>query len=171
MDLKMDSEIITSDMGNLLEITRVTALNVNSLSEQMGVNTRAIAALNGKVDDMGERMNTYEDNLYITPQQADNIHSAVVRRVFEVLKIETDECGHVIDDCLDDYVLYFNRFIGKCYSDAKKFGHMGSRYQYTIRRDYDTCINYVEAWIPRGGIQSYKQYLDACREKSMSLNK
>lgn len=163
------SNELSSRETDLMEMIRLTSMNVNGLSQQMGLINTAVNGLQRDVAEVKDRMNYYEDNLRITRSQGKILKRTVTNRVNELLGIEYDG-GRVADDCVEIDRKYRGGFISRCYTDAKKAGVMAECYWETPRADYMKCIEYIEAWIPdvKGGVKGYQEYLDIRRSERES---
>lgn len=152
--------------ADLMEMIRLTSMNVNGLSQQMGLINTAVNGLRQEITEVKDRMNYYEDNLRITRSQGKTLKRAVINRVNDLLGIEF-EGGRVADECVETDRKYRGGFISRCYVDAKKAGVMAECYWETPRADYMKCIEYIEAWIPgvKGGVDGYREYLDIRRSE------
>lgn len=161
--------IATIDMeddNDLMEMMRLTAMNVNGISEQMGLMLKKVNAHDGRIADLESRMDKHERTETINRAECRRIRKAVMSRVNTVLEMEF-EGGHVADNSIKTDLLYRGGFISRCYTDAKNHSKMGESYSETLKVDFDEVLGYIEAWTPEveGGTDGYKHYLDIRREE------
>lgn len=163
-DITTTSNGDTSD--DIMQMMRLTATNINGLSQQMGI-------MNARLDEQNKRLNGFEEDITtlkqettITRAQGRRIRKAVMSRVNAVLKIEF-EGGKVADSSIADDVRYRGPFVSRCYTDAKNHSKMGESYTETLKVDFSEVMDYIEAWEPEveGGTDGYKRYLDIRREE------
>lgn len=160
----MSTELIPHDGADLMQMVQLTAMNVNGISEQMGIMLNRVNENSQRIVALEDRLTVHEQTVTLTRAQARQMNRAVHDRAFEVLGIE-HEGGVVSDDCIDDYALYYGRFCGRLYADAKKHSKMGTTYAETLKVDYGEVMDYINAWFPEceGGVEGYKEYLDKLR--------
>ena len=166
MDKNNNGESLATSNDDLMQIVRLTATNVNGISEQMGLVLR-------KINDNSNRIAFIEDELVgikqttvIDRSQRRRIRKAVISRVNKVLKIKF-EGGKVARESVATDVLYRGAFISRLYSDAKNHSKMGDSYYDTLKVDFDEVMEYIESWYPEvdGGADAYKHYIDIRREE------
>lgn len=138
----------------LLNITGQTAMNVNQMSQQMGIMASQVSKINDKVDNLDGRMYQLENNEEITTAQKNEIIRKVSKRAFEI-----------IGDDLYEQEKYKQIFIKRLYADAKKYTGLGARTECTKKGDYQRVIDYIEAWTPSCGCANLKRRAD---EKAMA---
>lgn len=154
------------DMNGLLKVTQNTAMNVSSLSEQMGLVVNRVNENTQRIVDLEDRMNAHERTETINRSQARRIRKSVIERVNSLLGIKY-EGGKVADDCVKMDMFYRGGFISRCYTDAKNHSKMGGSYTETLKVDFNEVIEYIDSWKPEveGGTEGYMHYLDIRREE------
>lgn len=154
------------DMNGLLKVTQNTAMNVSSLSEQMGLVVNRVNENTRRIVDLEDRMNAHERTETINRSQARRIRKSVIERVNSLLGIKY-EGGKVADDCVKMDMFYRGGFISRCYTDAKNHSKMGGSYTETLKVDFNEVIEYIDSWKPEveGGTEGYMHYLDIRREE------
>lgn len=152
---------------SLLEKQAENSLSTeNKLTAVTNGMTVLTAGLNGVILDVGqikERMQTYEDTVSVTRNQANSLRSAIHKRTKELLHIEYDDNGNVIDRCIYDDKHYRGRMIQRCYADARKHSGLGTPYYSTYKKDYVETLDYINEWVPIEGIKGFKEYCDKRR--------
>lgn len=154
------------DMNGLLKVTQNTAMNVSSLSEQMGLVVNRVNENTQRIVALEDRMNAHERTETINRSQARRIRKSVIERVNSLLGIKY-EGGKVADDCVKMDMFYRGGFISRCYTDAKNHSKMGGSYTETLKVDFNEVIEYIDSWKPEveGGTEGYMHYLDIRREE------
>lgn len=168
---KNETAIATIDVSegaDLLQIVRLTAMNVNGMSQQMGL-------LNARMNTMGERMGKIEERqdkldaeMTVTRAQAARIKKAIHSRVAYVLKLEYDG-GRVGDRWIGKDKRYRGAFLTRAWVDAKYRSKCGDPYYTTLKADFAEVMDYIDAWEPevKGGVEGYKHYLDVRHKESV----
>ena len=158
--------VFDNEDNDLMQVVRLTAMNVNSISEQMGLALKKIDDHSNRISHLEDRLTRHEQTETINRAECRRIRKAVMNRVNNVLKIEFDG-GKVADKCIETDVLYRGGFISRCYTDAKNHSKMGESYSETLKVDFNEVIEYIESWHPEveGGVDGYKRYLDIRREE------
>lgn len=149
------------DLDKIMNIVGLTSMNVKNLSDQMGVVTTAVKDLKDDVSNIAMRMDNIEQNEEITTTQEANIVTAAKRRVCEIVGSTPEE-----------YNKYYRIFIQNLYKDARRYASLGSSISRTRKRDYQRCIDYIDAWDPIGGCAKLKRKADEnakARLKAKSL--
>lgn len=164
----MSNEIqpISQQETDLLKIAQLNTMNINGLSQQMGLVNARVDALSQDVDQIRIDVNGIKASKTINRAQCRRIRKSVIGRVNDVLKIRL-EGGRVADDSVSNDVLYRGGFIARLYADAKAHSKMGESYTETLESDFDEVLEYINAWVPEvdGGTDGYKRYLDIRREE------
>lgn len=165
----------TDDDNDLMQVVRLTAMNVNGLSEQMGIAIQSIKTLqsdvrnvNKKVIDMDGRLEHLEDDQFVDLIKADNIRLSAQRKVAELLDIEFEERGGVTEESMYDYRKYFGKFVARLHVDARHAGLEGPRIYATPRKNYRALLDFIDTWTPARGVKGLKSYydkLEAARKK------
>ena len=165
-EIDLDSEIKKSESNDLMKMVQLTAMNVNSISEQMGLVLTKVNNHDDRIVALEDRMTTHERTETINRAQQRRIRKSVVDRVNKLLGIEY-EGGKVADRCVKTDVLYRGGFISRCYTDAKNHSKMGGSYTETLKVDFDAVLEYIDSWKPEvdGGVDGYIHYLDIRREE------
>ena len=149
-----------------MKLMRLAAMNINGLSQQMGLISDRMDMIVGRIDGHNNRLDILEHNTTINRAESKRLSKAVRSRVNYLLKIEF-EGGHVADSSITVDQLYRGPFISRCYTDAKNHSKMGDSYPETLKVDFNEVLEYIEAWVPEvdGGVEGYKRYLDIRREE------
>ena len=152
-----------TSLDQILHVMQLTAQcmgstekTINNMIALIQHNTNDINALQDTVSSIKDKMNTIVDDVTtlkytseIDTKQHENITKAAKRRVFALI-------GY---DPLDQKK-YFRTFIAKLYSDTKKYANLGPQIAVTHKEDYDNCMNYINTWVPYGGVESLKKFID-----------
>ena len=154
------------DGSDLLRLAQLNTVNINGLSQQMGLMNDRMDQLVSRMDGHDNRLGVLEHNTTINRAESKRISKAVRSRVNFLLKIEF-EGGRVADSSIATDQLYRGKFISRCYTDAKNHSKMGDSYPETLKVDFNEVLEYIEAWVPEvdGGVEGYKRYLDIRREE------
>lgn len=180
--MQMDKLILSGngngndDEKNLMSILNQTALNISSISDQMGVVVGQVKSMKATQVDHGNRITDLEnwkqhkeDHERVDRNQARRIRSAIHSRVDFLLGMEFSG-GLVTKECMDVDKKYRGAFFSRCYVDARKYSDLGNPYYETYTKDYDAVINYIENWVPeveyagKTGTKAYISYLDDRRK-------
>jgi hypothetical protein len=161
----MSNEITTPD-SDPMKALQLAAMNINGLSQQMGLVVARMDAQDQRIAKVEEDFITIKAEQTITRAQCRRIRKAVMNRVNGVLKIEF-EGGRVADSSIVTDKLYRGGFISRLYTDAKNHSKMGESYTETLKVDFNEVMDYINAWEPEvdGGTEGYKRYLDIRREE------
>lgn len=154
------------DSSDLLKLAQLNTMNINGLSQQMGlVNDRLDEAMR-RMDGLDNDVAELKHNTTINRAESKRIKKAVMSRVNYLLKIEF-EGGRVADSSIVVDQLYRGQFVSRCYTDAKNHSKMGDSYPETLKVDFNEVLEYIESWVPEvdGGVEGYKRYLDIRREE------
>ena len=150
-----------SDNNELMEVVRQSALNIKSVSEQMGVIVTAVNDLkvrSAKLEDrvsnnemafdrfvekqrMNERVEADERQEY-----ADSIKGRVYRLLNEVNRLDL-----------------YGKFAAKCWNDCKSHSRMRGKTGFDTKKvDHNDVINFIGTWEPYSyGTMGYIEYLDS----------
>lgn len=166
----MANEITLPD-SDPMKALQLAAMNINGLSQQMGLVVARMDAQDLRIAKVEEDFITIKAEQTITRAQCRRIRKAVMNRVNEVLKIDF-EGGRVADDSIITDQLYRGGFISRLYTDAKNHSKMGESYTETLKVDFGEVMDYIGAWEPEvdGGTDGYKHYLDIRREERNKKN-
>lgn len=156
----------TNEDIDLLQVARLNTLNINGLSQQMGLMNVRMDQIVKRMDGYSNRLDVLEQRTTINRAESRRIKSSIMSRVNYLLKIKF-EGGKVADSSIIDDIRYRGKFISRCYDDAKKHSKMGQTYPETLKCDFAEVLEYIESWVPEvdGGVEGYKRYLDVRREK------
>lgn len=151
--LKEEFDNVVSEIQNtFLEIGRsikqLLELQINT-NKQIDILSTEVKGLKDQYTDLNDRMNTIEMKEEITTEQCNKIKTTACIRIYSILG----------EDKIDRQK-YFNSFIRRLYSDAKKYSSLGNAISTTKKGDYQRVINYIEAWTPTGGISKLKREVD-----------
>lgn len=166
------SDEITIHDGDPMKALQLAAMNINGLSQQMGLvvarmdaQDKRIAKVKAKVDnissDYGDRIKVLEEDEALKPYMQSNVLVAVRTRVAELLGIKFDKRGGAAEGYEHDYKHYFNKFCGRLHNDAKHAGIEASSWRNTPRKNYRKLIEFISEWIPARGVDGLKSYYDA----------
>jgi hypothetical protein len=163
-----NEKFFDGDTSNLVKLAQLNTMNINGLSQQMGLMNDRMDQLVGRMDGHDNRLEVLEHNTTINRAESKRIKKAVLSRVNYLLKIEF-EGGRVADSSIATDQLYRGQFVSRCYTDAKNHSKMGDSYPETLKVDFDEVLEYIESWVPEvdGGVDGYKRYLDIRREERM----
>ena len=154
------------DGSDLLKLAQLNTMNINGLSQQMGLMNDRMDEMARRMDSHDNRLGVLEHNTIVNRAERKRISKAVRSRVNYLLKIRF-EGGKVAEESIADDVRYRGPFISRCYTDAKNHSKMGDSYSETLKTDFNEVFEYIEAWVPEvdGGVDGYKRYLDIRREE------
>ena len=162
----MGNELV--DMSQLLQITKNTAMNINGLSQQMGLINARMNTFNDRLDSIQESVDGVKAEITVTRSQANRLRRSIHERVAVVLKLKR-EGGRVADCSIHDDTAYRKAFISRLYFDAREKSKLGTPYYDTLRADFAETMDYINAWFPEveGGTEGYKRYLDIRHKESV----
>lgn len=150
-----------------MELMQLAAMNINGLSQQMGIVNKAVTAIKddmskmrAEIVDVKADVSGLKDDQFVDLIKADNIRKSAQSRVAELLEIEFDERGGVTDDSRYDYTHYYAKFVGRLHTDARHAGLEGPRIYATPRKTYQALIDYINEWVPLRGVEGLKAYYD-----------
>lgn len=163
----MANDIISTDGTDPMELMQLAAMNINALSQQMGLMNKTIVAVK---DDMSELRAEFvdvkadvaglKDDQFVDLIKADNIRASAQSRVAELLEIEFDDRGGVTPESRYDYTHYYSKFVGRLHTDARHAGLEGPRIYATPRKTYQALIDFINEWVPLRGVDGLKAYYD-----------
>ena len=161
-----------------MELMRLAAMNINGLSQQMGLMNKAVTAIKDDVSELRSEMvdvkadvRGLKDDQFVDLINADNIKLAAQSRVAELLDIVFEERGGVTEESMFNYRNYYSKFIGRLHVDARHAGLEGPRIYATPRKNYQALMDFINEWVPlRGveGLMSYYDGLEATRKSKKS---
>ena len=150
-----------------MDLMRLAAMNINALSQQMGLVNKAVDAIRGDVSQIRAEMadaksdiRGLQEDQFVDIIKADNIRKSAQSRVAELLEIEFDERGGVTDESRYNYTHYYSKFVGRLHCDARNAGLEGPRIYATPRKTYQKLIDYINDWVPMRGVEGLKSYYD-----------
>lgn len=159
--------ISPGDGSDLMDVVRLTALNVNNISEQMGIILKTVGNLKNDVtevktivSDLSDRVVVLEEDEALKPYQVYNVKKAVRLKVAELLKIKFDKRGGATDDTIGIYRRYYGKFCGRLHNDAKCAGIEETAWRFTPRKNYQKLIEFIANWTPARGVDGLKKYFD-----------
>lgn len=163
----MTSEITTTENTDPMELMQLAAMNINGLSQQMGLMNKQVMAIKDEVSEIrAELVDTkadvrgLKDDQFVDLIKADNIKKSAQDRVAELLEIEFDERGGVTEESQYVYTHYFSKFCGRIHVDARHAGLEGPRIYATPRKTYQALIDFINEWVPLRGVEGLKSYYD-----------
>ena len=161
-----EHEVTLSDGSDLLKLAQLNTMNINGLSQQMGLINDRMDVIMRRMDGHDNDIETLKHNTTINRTESRRIKKAVSSRVNYLLKIKFNG-GHVAEESIADDVRYRGQFISRCYTDAKNHSKMADSYPETLKIDFNEVLEYIESWVPEvdGGVEGYKRYLDIRREE------
>lgn len=137
------------DWNQIANIVGTTSMNVQGLSNQMGIVVATVDGMRNDISTMKDDIYQIKYNGEITNSQAKTLAKAVKRRVYEILGNNHYEI-----------IKYAKSFMARCWKEAKDFGGVAEVYKETQKGDFQRAINYIEAWIPIGGCAKLKAEID-----------
>lgn len=160
----VNSTDFSIDLTQLLQITQNTAMNVSAHSEQMGLLTRNVTSNTQRIVALEDWKEHEENTKTVTRQQRRRISKACKDRVGFLLHIRYDSDGKIMPESRFIQERYYQSFISKLYSDARKQSKLGVSTDETLRIDFDDVIEYIDAWTPEGyGVDGWKIEADLRR--------
>lgn len=173
-----DHEITLKENTDPMELMQLAAMNINGLSQQMGIMNKAVTAIKDDVSELRSEMvdvkadvRGLKDDQFVDLIKADNIKLAAQSRVAELLDIVFEERGGVTEESMYNYRNYYSKFIGRLHVDARHAGLEGPRIYATPRKNYQALMDFINEWVPlRGveGLMSYYDGLEAARKSKKS---
>ena len=161
------TELMPHESSDPRELMRLAAMNINGLSQQMGIMNKAVTALQGDISELRAEMTEAKDDIrglqddqFVDLVKADNIRKSAQSRVAELLGIEWDDRGGVTEESRYDYTHYYSKFIGRLHVDARNAGLEGPRIYATPRKTFSALIDYINGWVPLRGVDGLKSYYD-----------
>lgn len=167
----MANDIVTTENADPMELMQLAAMNINGLSQQMGLINKQVTAIKDEVSEIrAELVDTkadvrgLKDDQFVDLIKADNIKKSAQSRVAELLEIKFDERGGVTEESQYDYTHYFSKFCGRIHVDARHAGLEGPRIYATPRKTYQALIDFINDWVPLRGVEGLKSYYDGLSE-------
>lgn len=156
-------------MEHLAAQIEANTANIIQVSHQTNAAKIDIGTLDTRLVNVEEDVKTIKDNEKVSRSQRRKIKQTLLSRVGEILKLKY-EGGVLADESIPTAKKYRQGFIMRAYTDAKRKGVMEDPVEETPKRNFQTCIEYLEAWTPevRGGIAGYMRYLDKLRKDRLS---
>jgi len=136
-------------MQELMNITGQNAMTVGNINRQLGIVVTTVNNLSDDVNMIKSDMEILKLNEEVTTTQQEKIIETARRRTFEVLGTD-----------IIDHKKYFRKFIGRLYSDTRKYAGLGSKIARTKKGDYQRVLDYIEAWMPVCGSAKLKSEAD-----------
>lgn len=154
---------------DLMQMIQLTAINVNGVSQQMGLVANKLSAHESRFNALEDRMSRHEHTETITSNQARRLHDALHQRCYQLLGVVWKD-GVVVEG-LEAKELYLSDAIRKAWSDAKRYSKVEHNYRDTLKVDFDDCMEYINSWHPEmaGGIEGLKKQVDRRRETRRQL--
>lgn len=163
----MADSIAIPETNDPMELMQLAAMNINGLSQQMGLVNKAIISIKDDVSELRADMadakaeiRGLKDDQFVDLIKADNIKRSAQSRVAELLGIKFDERGGVTEESRYDYTHYYSKFIGRLHVDARNAGLEGPRIYATPRKSYQALIDFINEWVPLRGVEGLKAYYD-----------
>jgi len=160
-------KFFNGDGSDLLKLAQLNTMNINGLSQQMGIINQAVTSIRGDISDLRSQMTDVksdirglQDDQFVDLIKADNIRKSAQSRVAELLGVEFDERGGVTAESQYDYTHYYSKFIGRLHCDARNAGLEGPRIYATPRKTYQQLIDFINEWVPLRGVEGLKSYYD-----------
>lgn len=164
-----ETALINNEGSDLMKMMQLTAMNVNSISKQMGLALDKIGEHDRAIESIRDDITAIKQSKRVERSQASRLKSSILSRVNYVLGIEY-EGGRVADDCIYEEMKYRRAFIGRAYHDARTKSKLGTPVSETLKVDFDETLKYINSWEPevKGGIDGFKDYLDIRYEKKLA---
>lgn len=166
-----------NDSNDLLKLAQLNTMNINGLSQQMGLMNKAVTAIRDDVTSLRAEMTDakadirgLKDDQFVDLIKADNIKKSAQNRVAELLEIEFSEQGGVTDKSDYNYVRYYGKFIQRLHIDARNAGLEGPRIYATPRKTYQALIDFINEWVPKRGVEGLKSYYDGLEAARKAKN-
>ena len=163
----MANDIINTDGTDPMELMQLAAMNINGLSQQMGIMNKAVTAIKDNVSKLRSEMvdvkadvRGLKDDQFVDLIKADNIKLAAQSRVAELLGIVFEERGGVTEESMYNYRNYYSKFIGRLHVDARHAGLEGPRIYATPRKNYQALMDFINEWVPLRGVEGLMSYYD-----------
>lgn len=158
---------IMEALGQAAEITRQNSIGTAALMKKLTFQERALTNLSETVSHIDDKVTFLSDevqnlkmNEEITTAQNATVLSSARKRIFEILG----------DDPYEQQK-YFRTFIAHLYRDAKECAGLGSTISRTKKGDFQRCLDYIEAWMPKIGVPALKSYVDKQAEAKVKAKK
>ena len=141
--------------------------NIIAVSTKANVAAMNIGTLTDRVGNIEDDVKTIKETDRITRSQRRKIKETLLSRVGQLLNLKY-EGGVLADESIPVSKKYRRSFISKAYWDAKRKGVMEDPLEDTPKKNFQDCVDYLEAWTPevRGGTAGYIKYLDKLKETS-----
>lgn len=160
-------EEIMELVGKTTEIAASNTENTAVVLEELKSQKRLLKGLSNTVDRLNQKMvglgNDIEQlklNEEITTTQQEIITETAKKRIIEIIG----------NDPLEQEK-YFMIFIQRLYKETRKNAGLGSKISRTHKRDYQRCIDYIEAWIPSCGCAELRAKADANAKARLEAKK
>ena len=119
-----------------------------------------VIPLTDDVNTMKEDIIQLKENEEITTTQQEMIIELARKRVIIIIG----------DDPLE-IKKYFKIFIQRLYKDTRQNAGLGSKIARTKKCDYQRCVDYIEAWLPRCGCAELRAKADANAKARLEARK
>lgn len=136
-------------MQDVLNALGRTGDMLSGVASQMGLMATKVNNISDKVSALDERMGNLELNEEITEDMYKEIKHALNRHIDEILNHDPVQRAK-----------YFRGFASKFYSEARKNTSCAYAMRRTKKRDYQSVLDYVEAWYPCCGAPALKREID-----------
>ncbi len=164
----MDNAIMTSydeasetEVDKMYETVKLAVSGIVGLKDRVEEHDARINMSDKRITSLEARMEAHERSETISGAQAKELRAAVHHKVAQLLGIKYDKNGRVTPETKYLRDRYFGRMVGCCWNDAKKNGYVANWYIFTLRKDYDAAMHYIqEVWMPKGGVEAFKAYVD-----------
>lgn len=153
--MKLDATLTTiankiEDQGNKIDALTLDQENFKKVTKN-------------SLQQMNDRMTFIENDAEITTTQDKNLANTIRKRAFDVLSIIHKKGERTYEE---DYAYenYYSYFVGQLYRDAKKHSKMAEVRSRTRKGDFLEVMKYVENWVPDGGVDHLKKWIDQKKE-------
>ena len=111
--------------------------------------SKTVKQLQDESETMTTRITQLEESTELLSTQCDALNDLIKSHVTEMLKYGSY-----------DYYVYFGAFCLRLRSDAHKIIGVPSRMSKVTKRDFGRYRDFIEAWIPTGGVSALKKEVE-----------
>lgn len=155
-----DMQQLMNIVGQNAVISNQSITAINKISEQIGFISTKVTDIENQMVKMTDDIYDLKMNEEITTTQQETIIESAKKRVCEILNHDAWEISK-----------YMRIFIGRLYHDARDCVGLGSKVARTKKCDYQRCIDFIEAWIPKLGCAKLKSIADERARKRLEAKK
>jgi hypothetical protein len=140
------AEIANSNTEN----TAVVLAELQSQRSLLNGLSNTVAGIDGRLNTLGTELDQLKLNEEITTTQQEVILETARKRVLEIIGNDPLEIQK-----------YSKMFFQNLYKDTRHYTGLAPKISRTKKRDYQRCIDYIEAWIPSCGCAALRAKADA----------